>query len=230
MIISLGSSCKVRQAIQRHIKDYNFPTNMFDWVISNFDTILYFISNIDKPLITDDFYDAKDQFNIHRRVNHTKIRFDTLHDAVFDNPCEKEIIAIVDKYNRRLSRLKNIILNNEKKHFIHLVDSNYNFRTPDKAIHIPCIEDILTFNKLIHNINPNCVYYLHILIPPQNCRVYNINFNYVKADVEKISSNNCILYFLSQSETSETPDTGECRHWSWSDVFNNIDKINNSAF
>lgn len=230
MIISLGCSCKVRDAIQRHIKDYSLETNMFDWVLSNFDSVLYFISNIDKPLITDDFYDTKTQCTTHRIVNHIKNRFDTLHDVDFDKPYETEICALIDKYNRRLSRLKNIILNNETKHFIHLVDCNYNFRTPDKDIHIPSIDDILTFNKLIHNINPNCIYYLHILIPPQNCKNYKKNFNYVKTDVEKLSGNNVFVYFLSQDETLDPGRDQQCRHWSWSDVFNNIDKNNNSMF
>jgi len=229
MIISLGNSCKVREAIQRYLGDSSLKSNFFDWVLSNFDSVLYFITNIHKPLIKDDFYDTEKECFTRRIVNHTNVRFDTFHDVVFDNPYEKEICELIEKYNRRLLRLKNIILNNEKKHFIHLVDCNYNFRTPDKNIHIPSIDDILTFNKLIHDINPNCIYYLHILIPPQNCKIYKTNFSYEKTDVEKLSSNNVFVYFLTQCETVE-PYKEQCRHWSWFDVFNNIDIINNSAF
>jgi hypothetical protein len=122
-----------------------------------------------------------------------------------------------------------MILSDETKHFIHLVDCNYNFRIPNKNIYIPNIQEIITFNQLILNINPNCIYYLHILIPPQECKIHKVNFTYNKTEVENLSSNNVFVYFLSQDETLD-PYREQCRHWSWSDVFNNIDKINNSAF
>ena len=228
MIISLGNSCKVRAAIERYFRVNSLETNMFDWVLSNFDSVLYFLNNIDKPLVKNDFYDTNIECANHRRVFHVKIRFDTLHDVVFKNPYETEINNLIDKYNRRLIRLKNIILNSEKKHFIHLVDSIFNFRTPNKLIHIPSIDDILTFNQLILKINPNCVYYLHILIPPQNCKYYKTNYDYEKTEVEKLSSKNVFVYFLNEDITID-PVKDQCKHWSWHDVFENIDKINNSS-
>jgi hypothetical protein len=65
-MISLGNSCKVKEAILRHIGKSSSETNMFDWVLSNFDSVLYFINNIDKPLIKDDFLDTKSKCQNHR--------------------------------------------------------------------------------------------------------------------------------------------------------------------
>ena len=225
MIVSLGNCCKVREAIQRYIKKDSLETNMFDWVISNFNSVLYFIGNINKPLIKDDFYDTKSQCYTHRIVEHKYIRFETLHDVVFNNPYKTEILILLDKYNRRLKRLHEIILSNNKLHFIHLVDFIFNPKLPNKNIYIPSLEELTTFDKLIKNINPNCNYYLHILIPPHHCKIYQTNnLSYDKNEVEKLSSNNVFIYFLTQDETIE-PYLWQCRHWSWSDVFENINKL-----
>ena len=220
-IISLGNSCKVRHAIQRHLKTNTLETNMFDWVLSNFESVLYFIRHIDKPLVKDDFYATNLKCFPHRVVKHVNIRFDTLHDVIFDNPYETEIDILVDKYNRRLKRLKDIILSNKKIHFIHVVDVDYNYNLSN-YIDIPSLEEISTFNKIIKNINTNCIYYLHILIPPQDCKYYKKKFNYDKTEVEKLAGNNIFVYFLTQIETLENY-TDFCSHWSWYDVFKNIE-------
>jgi hypothetical protein len=221
MIISLGSACKVREAIQRHMNLPSLETNIFDWVISNFDGILYFIRNIDTPLNKDDFYDTGQKCLSHRIVNHVNIRFDTLHDVIFDNIYESEVQKLVNKYNRRLKRLKNKILNNKTIHFIHLADCIYNHRIPSKNIYVPTIKEVLNFNKLINQINPNCDYYLHILIPPNNCIIYNTEYNYNKLEVDKLRCNNVFVYYLTQDITKE-PYKDQCCHWSWYDVFDNI--------
>ena len=113
MIISLGFACKVRSAIQSHYMKNSMETNMFDWLFSNFDSILYFLGNIDKPLIEEDFYNTNQKCLEHRMVNHCRVRFDRLHDVIFDNAYATEIVKLLDKYNRRLKRLKDTILSDK---------------------------------------------------------------------------------------------------------------------
>jgi len=218
-LISLGNSCKVREVIQRYQGTSSLETNMFDWVISNFDTVLYFMLNIYKPLIKDDFYDSKLHCLNHRRVHHGKILFESIHDVIFNNSYETEMNAFIDKYNRRLLRLKQLILSDKKIHFIHLVNFN------GQNIDIPSVQNISIFNQLILQINPNCDYNLHILFPPQNCKLYKTIFEYNKTEIEKLSNKQVFIYFLSQNETDQ-PLTHQCLHWCWSIVFENIDKIN----
>jgi len=221
MIISLGFACKVRSAIQSHTMKNSMETNMFDWLFSNFDSILYFLGNIDKALTEEDFFDTNQKCFEHRMVNHCSIRFDTLHDVIFDNAYETEIIKLLDKYNRRLKRLKDTILSAKTIDFIHLVDCEYNYRLPNKNIYIPTLEEVSKFHELIKAINPNCVYNLHILIPPHGCKIYNTIWDYDKTQIDRLASNNVFIYFLTQRDDIE-PAGANCLHWSWSDVFKNI--------
>ena len=224
MIISLGNSCKVREAIQRFLNCDTLESNMFDWVFTNFSSILYFIENIDKPLIATDFYDTELKCFNHRGVNHCNLRFDTLHDINANESYEEQLPLFLEKYNRRLQRLKLHILSNEKIHFIHLVDCNYNFRLPDTKIYIPNLDEINLFDKFIKNINHQCIYYLHILIPPFECKIYNFSFTIDKEEINKLSINNVFVHYLTIDENVETSNE-QCRHWSWSNVFDIIDNI-----
>ena len=102
MLFPLGTSCKVRESIQRYLNYSSLETNMFDWAFTNFESVLFFISNIDIPLIAEDFYDTNNICNDSRMIFHKSIRFDTLHDFNINMEYEDAMIAFLNKYNRRL--------------------------------------------------------------------------------------------------------------------------------
>jgi len=224
MLISLGSACKVRQAIQRKLATTSLETNMFDWVISNFESVLYFLQNIDTPITENDFYDTGKTCMEHKIVLHNKIRFESIHDCNINNTYENELPILLEKYNRRLNRLKNHILNinNEKINFIHLVDIIPNSKYPNKQLYIPNASQIEEFHNCIKKINPNCFCYLHILIPPVYCKYYNTSYIFNKNEVNALWNEKTYLHYLEQDESKE-PWCDQCQHWSWENVFHFIE-------
>jgi hypothetical protein len=223
MILSLGNSCKVKEAIQRYT-NVKSQSQFFDWMLSNFDSVLYFMKNINTPIHGNNFYLTNEQYYEHKRLNHLHIRFDSLHDILCNQLYEIEKNKFIEKYNRRLIRFKNNIIDEKIIHFIHLVDFIPNPILSNKPIYIPTIEEIKLFDKYIKNINPTCNYYLHILIPPQNCKYYKYNFEYDKNEILQLSSKNIFIYFLSQDHSIDSCNE-QCHHWSWSDVFENIKNV-----
>ncbi len=223
MFISIGNSCKVREAIQRHLSLKTMETNIFDWVLTNFYSIIYILENIDSPFQENDFYDSSETCLNHRRIQHHKIRFGSIHDIRKDLPYEEQLPQFLEKYNRRLQRFKEHILGNETIYFIHLVDCNYNFRLPNKPLYIPSYEEVQSFHKALYKINPHCQYQLHILIPPPYCKVYKKDFHFDKNEVNLLQNENTFIHYLEQDELKETFNE-QCRHWSWDTVFQNIIK------
>jgi hypothetical protein len=162
MLISLGSACRVRESIDR-FNNFRVETNFFDWLITNFATVLFIIQNIDHPqnFLTYDKFVQKGVFSnnlTHYTVDHTQLYFSSLHDFPVNMDYHVYMNTFLDKYKRRLQRLKNIILNNEKIHFIHMIC----FES-----FIPSIEQIYFFVTKIKELNANCNFTLHLLIPPE---------------------------------------------------------------
>ena len=88
-----------------------------------------------------------------------QLYFESLHDFPVDIEYNDYMPIFIEKYKRRLDRLKNIILNdNETNHFLHMIHFKHT---------IPTIENIYYFVVGIQNINPQCKFYLHLLIPPE---------------------------------------------------------------
>ena len=162
MLISLGCACRVRESIDR-FNGFRVETNFFDWLITNFATVLFVIQNIDYPknFLTSYKFIKKGVFSnnlTHNTVDHTQLYFSSLHDFPINIDYQVYMNTFLDKYKRRLQRLKNIILNNEKIHFIHMICFE---------VSIPSIEQIYFFVTKIKELNPNCNFCLHLLIPPE---------------------------------------------------------------
>lgn len=227
MLISLGSACRVREAIQRHLNVDTLETNMFDWVLSNFAAVVYFIQHIDQPIIESDFYDTNISFLDKKLVNHTKIRFNTIHDCDANLSYETSLPLLVEKYNRRLLRLKNTILNQGELDFIHLVDCEDNRNLPDTNLYIPSLHEIYSFYEAIRKINPNCNVRLHILIPPTNCKSakeeLHKTYKYTRSKIDKLASLNTLIHYVEQDENLYT-NQFSCTHWNWNKIFQDIDK------
>lgn len=138
MIISLGSTSRVKDSLQQILQINN--NNLFDYIICNFESILYIIKNIDKQINNSDFVDIK---------------------------FISEINENIDILNEKRIKLKNDIINSSHIDFIHLVDNttnNNNFRPTN--IYLPSNWMIGNFVYFIKKINPNLSFTLHLLIPP----------------------------------------------------------------
>lgn len=126
VFISLGTSCKVRESIDRY-NGFRNETNFFDWVLSNFTTVLFVIQNIDHPemfLTANKFIKNSPSSNnpTHYIANHVQLYFSSLHDFPVSIEYNDYMIPFLEKYKRRLLRLKNIIMNNNDiLHFIHMI-------------------------------------------------------------------------------------------------------------
>jgi len=221
MLISLGSLCKVREAIQRHLCLDRLESNLFDWIRSNFGTIVYFIQHIDEPIIESDLYDTNIVFMNNRLVFHNKIKFDIIHDCDAKQTYEEALPVLLEKYNRRLIRLKNNILNNTKIDFIHLVDCEDNSK-----LYIPTSQEIALFYEGIQKINPNCNVRLHILLPPPNCRFAkesdNKSFVFTPCEINKLANENTLIHYVDQDENVDT-NGHVCTHWNWKKIFDSIE-------
>jgi len=221
MLISLGGQCKVREAIQRHLNTNSLETNIFDWVLSDFEAVLYFIKNINTPINVDDFVDTnKTVLQSHRIISHRFLQFESLHDSDIKNDATSELVKLVEKYNRRLNRLKTHIMYNNKIDFIHSLKVYYTNDSPQ--LYIPSVTQIQEFTETILQINPNCGFNLHILIPPPYCKKYKWNISIDETQINQLKINdNVHIYYLQQDENKPTFED-QCQHWSWEYVFQNL--------
>ena len=220
---SLGFACRVRESIQRYLKNNNQQSGFFDWAFVNFDTVLYFIDRIDIPLLPTDFHDKNEICNNHRVITHKYTFMVLLHDLDKNKTFETGINEVVDKYNRRLKRLKEKIMSTDKIDFVHLFSlCQLDPKLGSSKINIPTKDQINSFFKLIYNINPLCKLNLHLLVPPKDCNYTNERFTIDCNLDELIINDNVFIHYLSQDDTMENKNS--CNHWSWYQVY---DKINN---
>ena len=223
MLFPLGCSCKLRYSIERFTNEKK-ETNLFDWVLTNFETILYYVENIDKEIISDQFYDSNITIYDNRIVNHKEIRFSSIHDFPLIVSYEENMLKFIEMVNRRLKRFKNTIINSNNIDFIHILDDdteynfkyNQNFRKSN--LYIPSSESVIKFINTIKKINNNLNFILHILIPPNSNNFYDL----IKP-LENI--NNAKIHYLTKDDSID-PFMFQCRHWSWDNVYLNL-KTNN---
>ena len=219
MLFPLGCSCKLRDSLERFSNERR-DTNIFDWVLTNFDTILYYVENIDEEIKSDDFYDSNTSINEHKIVNHKKIRFSSVHDFPLSINYEDNMIKFINTLNRRLKRFKSTILNSKNIDFIHTldIDTEYNFHyNPEfreSNIYIPTSNSVNKFINLIKELNSKLIFTLHILIPPNSDNYYDL----IKP-LENI--NNVNIHYLTKDDNIDQ-FTYQCRHWSWNEVYTKI--------
>lgn len=91
-------------------------------------------------------------------------------------------------------------------HFIHCM-SKYSIITPEK---------IELFKQYLYDICPSNTYYLHIAIPPE------CNF----IDKDSLSNESVFIYELY--EVTPNNNTWQCEGYNWSDIFDNIKRIDSS--
>lgn len=209
-LISLGFACRVRESIDR-FNEFRVETNFFDWIMSNFSTVLYVFQNIDNPelFLTKNHFKGQapsENNKTHYIANHNQLYFMSLHDFPVEIPFNDYMPTFLETYKRRLLRLKNLILNStEKLHFIHMIGF-------EQAI--PTIADIYYFVLAVQKINSNCKFYLHLLIPPE--------FHHKSTVITQLLiCGNIKVHYLTSNPSIEP--NGQQRHdLNWSETYKHI--------
>lgn len=221
-IISLGYACQVKH----HIDNFNIATfnnrdatNFFDWLITDFKTVL----NVFKSIVDNDYsFLSFDKFTNEwiymkcdswhapcHKVEHRDMKMISIHEFPVNVPYYTCIVDYIDTYKRRLLRLKDYILNNEILHFIHMIDHTYTDE------YIPSNEDINLFCDYIYKINKNCKFYLHISISPTSK-------NY-KQLMDQENRSNVYKYRLEKVHDVEI--NWENNDYNWEIIFNKIKSL-----
>jgi hypothetical protein len=211
VFISLGFACLVRQSIDVY-NGFRVETNFFDWLMTNFTTVLFIFQNINNPgsfLTVDKFTDKGITENnlVHRFIEHKELYFNSLHDFPAELGYWDYIYSFIKKYERRMLRLKNIIQNNnEKINFIHYISY---------SIYIPTIEQIYFFIMAIKEINTNCNFSLHLCVPPE------LHFEVDKLNNLRICNNVNIHYMISDNSSINSQRTD----LNWNQIYKNIQNM-----
>ena len=218
LLFPLGGSCKLRYSIDRYYNTENRETNFFDWVLTNFDSILYFIKNIDVEIRHNQFYDSNISIYDNRIVNHNLTRYSSVHDFPVNVTFEQQMPEFIEKINRRRIRLKNHILGVQKINFVHVLDEDteYNFKCNSSLsqsnLFIPSIESVQECINCIQNINANLIFRLNFLIPPSATQNDVMLIEQLK-NIEHVD-----IYYLTKDDNIE-PFLYQCRHWSWTNAY-----------
>ena len=105
-VISLGNACQVRFNIDRFFKSNE--TNFFDWLITDFKSVLYILKNInDKNLITESkFKQVIPWSGSKHKIECVEFTMISIHDFPSNIHYMDHMKEFISKYNRRLDRLK----------------------------------------------------------------------------------------------------------------------------
>ena len=213
-IISIGSACVVRYNIDRFSKKKE--TNFFDWLITDFKTVLTILKDIDNRwfLSQDKFVQNGIWAKTHYIVDNINIRMRSIHDVVVNTHYNFQLNNFISKYNRRLDRLKNYIKGNNNLHMIHCLDHLY-----ESEPYIVTQEDVNNFYNYINNINPNSKCFLHIVIPPK----------YNGINLRDLKSNKTCVYYLNYNN-QESSDWWTNENYNWNIIFENIKRIDSITY
>jgi hypothetical protein len=211
-ILSLGFGCVVKYTIDRLIGKKE--TNFFDYLITDFQTVLTILKNIDNR-----WFISKDNFfqngiwgsTNSYIVDNTNIHMRSIHDFPIFFQYDEQLYNFILKCNRRLDRIKNYINENKNLHMIHCLEYQYTDNP-----YVLTQDDVNNFYKYISDINPNNKCFLHIVVAPQ---FNTINLNHLK-------SNRTFIYYLNYND-QQSSEWWTNENYNWNIIFDNIRKIDN---
>ena len=213
-IISLGSACQVKVNIDRFFE--NTKTNFFDWLITDFQSVLHVFKHINDEFLLSDsnftfehiFYNKERWTDTHHKIEHTQFKMISVHDVPLNVYCLNEFIL---RYERRRQRLKEMICSNENIHMIHCIDHQF------MDGYIITLDDINKFKEYLFDINPYSINqcFLHIVIPPK--------YNCADIQFDHLIQNNVYVYYLN--ETNQDTNDWKNTNFNWEIVFNNVKNI-----
>lgn len=218
MLISLGHACQVKHHIDNYT-GYKQPTHFFDWLITDFRTVLHVFRNINNPsnfLLFEKFTDKhvflnRDSWDDKcHKVEHVDCKMISIHNFPKEHEYYTCIYDYINVCTRRLNRLKECIMN-DTIHFIHTLDHQFT------ELYIPTRNDISELYDIIKNINKNAIFFIHIVIPPK--------YKDLLLD-DLIISPNIFVYTLKKNNNNDL-ETWENKNFNWEIVFNNINNLLN---
>jgi hypothetical protein len=228
MIISLGSSPKVIESINRKIK-VNRETYFFDFILCNFETVLHFIKHINLPITEKDLYDSGTQDNTigTRIINHRNLRMSFIKDFPAIYSYESYIPVFIELINRRLRKFKKLIIDNSYIEFIHCLDEkdNYNFKScssyKDSNLYIPTNQMIYDLVEYIKKINPRLQFNINFIVNPNYA-------NNNKDILDTLKNPNLKIHYITQESGNYIMTGGDlCIHWHWDNIYDSFKNNNN---
>jgi len=225
VIISLGSSPKLMESIDRLIS-LKRDSFFFDWSITNFETVLYYIKHIDNPILPENIEDTGiiDKCTGYRIVGLKNNRLLFTNNFPSNISFNSHLPIYVQQLNKKLNRLKKMIMTHYYIDFIHLLDdvtnqsfkSNPLFKSTD--LYIPTNQMINEFVSCIQKINPNLQFFIHMLVPPDY-----VNTN--KSIIDTLLNPHLKIQYMTKDNDIHAITGGPLElHWNWEIVFQNLKK------
>ena len=210
--ISIGSNCATQANIQKYTE--TTETNFFDWTYEDFGCVLSVLENIDNP---ENILNPNDFLYINNYIVSKKIKLLSAHDKPENESFESYLPTFIEKYTRRLARLKEVIKNNNKIVFIHYIspESLNSYKLFKEISDIPNETQINTFFNLIKNINNDCTCYLYLAIPP------TLQEHYYKLKLVENMNNVFTHYFRIINEI----ESWTMKHYDWNIIFDKIKEL-----
>jgi len=155
MIISLGSDCVVKKRLEEFVYNDKQVSHIFDWVLSDLNAVCHILEqymNFNQYFSIDKLSIITKTIENKYAIKHNDCYFISLHDASCDISENEAKALIVDKYNRRLQRFVDAILNPENEiTFIGLYDKYNPIQNGNMKIHD---NDVMRFFKIINKLCP----------------------------------------------------------------------------
>ena len=164
-LISLGNSCKVKESIDR-FNQVKEETNIFDWVISNFSSVVHIFNSLAHEQENELFHENKfinhgicPNNTINCALIHKDMQFQSIHDIHSDISYDLQKHAFIEKYRRRSRRLRETIQHYAQNiHFLYFISFKES---------IPTINEIYHFIIYTQKMRGNLPFIIHILVPPE---------------------------------------------------------------
>lgn len=127
MKISLGPDCCLRNKINT-VYGGNRQTHLFDWVISDIDTIIRIFESFNTNSVihfSESDWGVSDVHNMEERkwfFYHKEFTFRAFHDVSLDVPLEEAKRYVADMYTRRYFRLRELFLSGQPLEFFMCID------------------------------------------------------------------------------------------------------------
>ena len=209
-LISLGNSCKVRESIDRFNNNVKGETHMFDWVISNFSSVVRVFHSLANNKEDDLFHENKfinqgvcPNNTIHCALVHRDMQFQSIHDIHSNISYDLQKNDFIEKYRRRSKRLRETIQHYAQNiHFLYFIS----FKE-----YIPTINEIYDFIVLTQKMRGDLPFFIHILVPPEfHCYRDVINPCIITTNVK-------VIYMSSNPAVD--PVKEQRRDLNWLDIY-----------
>lgn len=121
-MISIGNGCYVRHVIENNYYKNKIETNFFDWLLSSMNSVNQVFENLTTMQFSNKDFSIDHTNNINSptyRLGFNQFSYlISIHDAKKSLPIEDSLKNVADKYNRRLLRLHQNLMRNEKLIFV----------------------------------------------------------------------------------------------------------------